>query len=191
MSTGTILLIILAAAALLLLVVWGVVTRNGLIASRNRVKQCQATLCKALGRRNGLIPRWMDLIRGRMADEEHLLTGIVALLARIATAPESVQVREGGELSTMLCWVNIAVENYPELASDEQVFRVRGELTEREAELQTLRRACNAAITDYNRAIGRFPASLIAILCRLERQELIELPESEDPPAHIVQLFRS
>ncbi len=190
MSTGMILIIVVAAVAVLL-VVWSIITYNNLIALRNRVRQCQSGICVALKQRNDLIPNLVASVKAYMVHEEHLLTSITQLRARTVTAPENEQIRDGGELSTMLGWLNVAVENYPELKANEQFLHLQKQSREMEHELQAIRRTYNAAVTDYNNAIEMFPSSIIARLCRHTRLELIEIPESEHVPPHIAELFRS
>lgn len=190
MSTGTISLIV-AAVIFCLLVIWGIATNNNLIACRNRVKQCRSGICVALKQRNDLIPNLVASARAYMVHEEHLLTSITQLCARTVTAPENEQIRDGGELSTMLGWLNVAGGNYPELKANEQFLLLQEQIRKMEHELQAIRRTYNAAVTDYNNAIEMFPTSVIARLCRHTQQDLIEIPESEHVPPHIAELFRS
>lgn len=189
-STGMI-LIISAAVVAVLIIIWGIVTNNNLIAKRNRVKQCRSGICVALKQRNDLIPNLVASVKAYMVHEEHLLTTITQLRTRTVAAPEDEQIRDGGELSTMLGWLNVAVENYPELKANGQFLHLQEQIREMEHELQAIRRTYNAAVTDYNNAIEMFPSSVIARLCRHTQQELIEIPESEHVPPHIAELFRS
>lgn len=184
-------LIISAAVIAILLVIWGIVTNNNLIAKRNRVKQCRSSICVALKQRNDLIPNLVASVKAYMGHENEILTRITDLRTRTTSASEREQIREGGEISTLLGRLNVAVENYPELKANTQFLHLQGQIEEVENELQAIRRTYNAAVTDYNNAIEMFPSSVIARLCRHTQQELIEIPESEHVPPHIAELFRS
>jgi LemA protein len=62
----------------------------------------------------------------------------------------------------------VAVENYPELRSNENVLQLQAALNEVEEQISAARRFCNTAATDYNTARRVFPSSLVAGLLRLE-----------------------
>ncbi len=189
-STGMI-LIISAAVVAVLIIIWGIVTNNNLIAKRNSVKQCRSGICVALKQRNDLIPNLVASVKAYMVHEEHLLTTITQLRTRTVAAPEDEQIRDGGELSTLLGRLNVAVENYPELKANTQFLHLQGQIEEVENELQAIRRTYNAAVTDYNNAIEMFPSSLIASWGHHTQEELIEIPESEKQPVSVAELFRS
>ena len=190
MSTGTI-LIVIVAAVVVLLVIWGIVTHNSLIARRNRVRQCRSGICVVLKQRNDLIPNLVASVKAYMGHENELLTRITALRSRAASAAESEQIREGGELSSLLGRLHVAVENYPELKANAQFLHLQGQIEEMENELQAIRRTYNAAVTDYNNAIEMFPSSVIASWGRHTQEALIEIPDPEKQAASVAELFRS
>ena len=190
MSTGTILIVIVAAVAVLL-AIWGIVTHNSLIARRNRVRQCWSGICVALKQRNDLIPNLVASVKAYMGHENELLTRITDLRSRAASAAESEQIREGGELSSLLGRLHVAVENYPELKANAQFLHLQGQIEEMENELQAIRRTYNAAVTDYNNAIEMFPSSVIASWGRHTQEALIEIPYPEKQAASVAELFRS
>lgn len=190
MSTGMILIIVVAAVTVLL-VVWGIVTYNNLIARRNRVRQCRSGICVTLKQRNDLLPNLVASVKAYMGHENEILTRITDLRSRATSAAETEQIREGGEISTLLGRLNVAVENYPELKANVQFLHLQGQIEEMENELQAIRRTYNAAVTDYNNAIEMFPSSIIAAWGRHTPEELIEIPECEKQPASVTELFRS
>lgn len=189
-STGMI-LIISAAVVAILLIIWGFVTNNNLIAKRNRVKQCRSGICVVLKQRNDLIPNLVASVKAYMGHENEILTRITDLRTRTTSASEREQIREGGEISTLLGRLNVAVENYPELKANTQFLHLQGQIEEVENELQAIRRTYNAAVTDYNNAIEMFPSSIIASWGHHTQEELIEIPESEKQPVSVAELFRS
>ena len=184
-------LIISAAVVAILLIIWGFVTNNNLIAKRNRVKQCRSGISVVLKQRNDLIPNLIASVKAYMGHENEILTRITDLRTRTTSASEREQIREGGEISTLLGRLNVAVENYPELKANTQFLHLQGQIEEVENELQAIRRTYNAAVTDYNNAIEMFPSSIIASWGHHTQEELIEIPESEKQPVSVAELFRS
>ncbi len=175
---------------LLLLVFWGIVISNNLIAKRNRVKQCKSGICVALKQRNDLIPNLVASVKVYMGHENQILTRISELRSRVSSAPENEQIKNGGEISSLLTRLNVAVENYPELKANVQFLHLQSQIEEMENELQAIRRTYNAAVTDYNNAIEMFPSSIIASWTKHEQQELIEIPESEKQQVNVSDLFK-
>ncbi len=106
-------LIIVVAAVAVLLVVWGIVTYNNLIARRNRVRQCQSGICVTLKQRNDLLPNLVASVKAYMGHENEILTRITDLRSRATSAAETEQIREGGEIPTLLGRLNVAVEKLP------------------------------------------------------------------------------
>lgn len=189
MSTATIILIIVAATVFLL-VVWGIVTYNNLIVRRNRVKQCRSGICVVLKQRNDLIPSLVASVKAYMGHENGILMRITELRSRTVSAVESEQIRSGGEISSLLGSLNVAVENYPDLKANAQFLHLQGQIEEMENELQAIRRTYNAAVTDYNNSIEMFPSSIIASLSHHVQEELIEIPDNEKNLFKISDLFR-
>ena len=95
-------LIISVAVVAVLLIIWGIVTNNNLIAKRNRVKQCRSGICVVLKQRNDLFPNLVASVKAYMGHENDILTRITDLRTRTTSASEREQIREGGEISTLL-----------------------------------------------------------------------------------------
>ena len=190
MSIGIILIIIIAVIAVLL-GIWAIITNNNLIARRNRVKQCRSGICVVLKQRNDLLPNLVASVKAYMGHENEILTRITDLRSRATSAAETEQIREGGEISSLLNRLNVAVENYPELKANMQFLHLQGQIEDMENELQAIRRTYNAAVTDYNNAIEMFPSSIIASWRHHSQQELIEIPENEKKTTSVADLFRS
>ncbi|MDE6003606.1 MAG: LemA family protein, partial [Prevotella sp.] len=99
------------------------------------------------------------------------------------------QIKGGTEISSLLTRLQVSVEDYPELKSNEQFINLQCQIEEMENELQAIRRTYNAAVTDYNNSIEMFPSSIIASWRKHEQQELIEIPESEMRNVNVTELF--
>ncbi len=176
----------------LLFGLWYIVTSNRLIAKRNRVKQCRSGICVALKQRNDMIPNLVAAVKTYMGHENDTLTQITALRTQAAQASsESEQIQAGNQLSTLLPRLQLGLENYPELKANQNFLHLQEAIEEMELQLQAIRRTYNAAVVDYNNAIEMFPSSWVAARQGHTPEALIEIPEQEQAPVDVAQLFKS
>lgn len=180
--------IIIAIA--LVLIIWFILTSNGLIAKRNRVKQCESGICVALKQRNDLIPNLISTLKAYMKYEDETLTKITELRTKaIQATTEQEQIKTGNELSAMLPKIQATAENYPELKANDQFMKLQDNLNEMEWQIQAIRRTYNAAVTDYNNAIEMFPSSFVASYKKHTCLPLIEIPEIEQRNINVSELL--
>lgn len=180
-----------AIALIALLVFWYIWCMNNLIAKRNRVKQCRSSICVALKQRNDMIPNLVAAVKVYMGHENEVLTRITELRSKTSAAsPESEQIKNGNELSSLISRLQVTVEDYPELKANEQFHRLQGSIEDMELQLQAIRRTYNAAVTDYNNSIEMFPSSIVARQQNHQQEELIEIPEHEQRNVNVAELFK-
>ena len=85
----------------------------------------------------------------------------------------------------------VAVENYPELKSNENVMNLQHNLTEIESQISAARRAYNQAVTDYNNAREMFPTNFMASLMNLQRKDVFVINEDERKNVDVKGLFHT
>jgi LemA protein len=85
----------------------------------------------------------------------------------------------------------VAVENYPDLKSNENVMNLQHNLTEIEAQISAARRAYNQAVTDYNNAREMFPTNFMASFMHLQRKDVFTINEDERKNVNVKDLFHS
>lgn len=182
--------LLIICSVILLIVLWGIVLSNGLIAKRNRVRQCRSSICVVTKQRNDMLPNLVATVRTYMTHEKETLTEITRLRSTDGNQSDSDQIKRGGEISMLLGKLNVAVEAYPELMSNLQFRELQARISDMENELQAVRRTYNSAVTDYNNSIEMFPSSLIASLRKHSPEQLIEVPEPELKNVDVAKLFR-
>ena len=96
-------------------------------------------------------------------------------LKKDITSDEAIKV--DNEISNLMSSLNFSVENYPELRSNQNFLSAQESLNYIEANLNSARRAFNAAVTDYNNGVDIFPMSIFAKMMGLRRKELFVIPE--------------
>lgn len=166
---GYVLLALLAAIA-----VWGILSYNGLVGSRNQVKNSFAQIDVQLKRRYDLIPNLVETAKGYIKHERETLEAVtqarnlaVSAHANVAADPtdaEAVKQLGAAEqaLRGSLMRFFAVAEAYPDLKANQNMMQLSEELTSTENKIAFARQAFNDAVMSYNNAAQQFPGNLIA-----------------------------
>ena len=155
--------LLLAAGAFVLILLWGVLTYNALVRSRNRVDQAWSGVDVQLKRRRDLVPNLVKTVEAYAVHERQTLDEITAARSDAVAATGRVW-REKCErrLSGGLLAVSVAAENYPDLRASTGFRELQQQLTEVEKDIVGARRIFNANVQRFNDLVQQFPASFVA-----------------------------
>lgn len=168
-------------AAVVFLVALVIGSYNGLVDRETRVDQSVADLEVQLQRRFDLVPNLVSAVEGGMAQERQIIDSVTEARARYAGATSSDErVQAGAELESALSRLLVVVENYPQVASLQLVQDLQAQLEGTENRVAQARRVYNEAVTDFNRAIRRFPRSIVAASFGFEKRELFQAETGAD-----------
>jgi LemA protein len=168
--------LVAAGVVVLLLVVgllWGVGINNSLVQKDVTVDRAWADVENVYQRRLDLIPNLVETVKGAAAFEERTFREVTEARARasqIVLSPAMLSDPQAlarfeqaqGELSGALSRLLATVENYPQLRATEAFRDLQEQIEGTENRIAVARRDYNAAVGDYNTAVRRFPASLVA-----------------------------
>ena len=146
---------------------------NGLVTKQEAVNSAWAQVQNNYQRRFDLIPNLVETVKGAANFEKSTLTAVVDARSRVGsfTVDKSVlndpaQFKKfsaaQGELGNALSRLMVVSENYPQLKSTENFRSLQDQLEGTENRITVARRDFNEAAQDYNAAIRRMPASLVA-----------------------------
>jgi LemA protein len=134
-----------------------------------------------LQRRADLIPNLVETVKGFAAQESAVLTqvtearaGLSGALARTGGADMGELAAANAGLTSALGRLNVVVEAYPDLKSNENFLRLQDELTGTENRVAVSRTDYNAAVERYNAYIRRFPAAMTAKVTGAKPREYFE-----------------
>lgn len=153
---------------------------NKFVEMEEAVQTAQSDVSVYLQRRADLIPNFVETVKAYSLHEQETYTAVTK--ARSAVA-EADSVEEQAEASAALdsaidIWVNAVTEAYPELKADSQYIALQDELAGSENRIATARNDYNETAQEYNTAIRRFPANIVAGLFGFEKAEYFEADES-------------
>ena len=171
---------VLLLVVVALLVVWLVATYNGLIQSRNKVKNAWSQIDVQLQRRFDLIPNLVEAVKGYMDHENETLTKIAELRtswANASTVHEKADL--DNQLSGALKTIMAVSENYPDLKANQNFSELQEELRNTENKISYARQFYNDSVTMYNTKIQLVPTNIIAAIFSFKEEELFKT-ESEE-----------
>ena len=194
MKAGLVVLGVVALAVIIALG-WFVSTGNTFVAREQAVREAWAQVQNVYQRRADLIPNLVEVVKGFAAQERTVLEEVTRARATVAGMqvtpeilrdPESLkkfqeaQAQLGGALGRLLA----VVERYPDLKSNQNFLALQSQLEGTENRIAVERRRYNEAAREYNTAIRRFPASLVASLRGFAERPYFEAtPGGEASPA--------
>ncbi|MFA5228245.1 MAG: LemA family protein [Candidatus Paceibacterota bacterium] len=175
---STELMIILGAVAVVLLYI--ILTYNGLVTLKNRVKEAWSDIDVQLKRRYDLIPNLVETVKGYASHEKETFEKVIN--ARSAAMGAS-GAKEKGEAENVLSGTLKSLfalsENYPDLKASTNFLELQRELSDTENKIQSARRFYNSNVRDLNTKIEMFPANIIANMLNFKASDFFSIDEEE------------
>jgi LemA protein len=139
-----------------------------------QTSQMSGNIQTELQRRNDLIPNLVATVdqaakieaqtQTRVAEARSGLTASREQMSKaLASAnPDELAAANQAVSSNLRSFLNVSVEAYPDLKSNQNFIRLQDELTETENRISVSRRDYNTAVNSYNTYIRKFPAAITA-----------------------------
>ena len=144
---------------------WAVTVYNKLVALIEAVHNSEKEISVQLDRRGKVFDSLIATVNRYLDHESDVFTKVTALRAKTLdpnTSPEAVKQAQD-ELSKVVSSgsINIAVESYPELKSDQNMMQLQEEIVSTENKLSFAKKAYNNAIERYNVSKKSFPDVMV------------------------------
>lgn len=160
----TIAVIGVAVAVVLVIVAMYGATWNSLNSKKNDVEAQWAQVENVMQRRADLVPNLVSTVKGQMSHEEKIIDAVASARdawSKATTPNEKLAADDDLKENTRVL-VNAVTENYPELASSESVQTLMTQLEGSENRISVERRRYIDAVSEYNKKVTSFPASITA-----------------------------
>lgn len=167
---------------------------NTLISRRNQVDLTFGNIDVMLKRRYDMIPNLVEVVKQYMTFEGDTLKRITELRSRLtdqSTMPAQQRMQVENEITGLLSGLHVAVENYPELKSNERFAQLQNTWTDVEDKLAAARQSYNAAVVSYNNAVEMFPTNVMAAWMRYLPMEVLAIEEPQRQNVSAKELFNN
>jgi LemA protein len=165
---------------LVAVIAYFIVTYNGLVTLRNRVRNAWSQIDVQLKRRYDLIPNLVEVVKDYMEYEQETLQRVIEARGS-AMAAEGPKAQGAAEnmLTGALRQLFALVENYPDLKANQNVMSLQEELTSTENKVSFSRQHYNDMVMTINTRIEQFPANIVANMFNFRQEEFFEIEEPE------------
>ncbi len=164
---------------------------NSLTKKKNQVDMSFSGIDVMLKKRSDLIPNLVNSVKQIMKHEKEVFTKITELRSKILDNQDDVEKRFEMEntMSQLLGAINVSMENYPEIKSDQNMAQLQRSLTEIEEQLSASRRAYNSSVLTLNNSITTIPSNIMAGFMSLKERVYFQATEAERATPNVGKLF--
>jgi LemA protein len=156
---------------------------NGLVRSRQMVKEAWSGIDVQLKRRADLVPNLVEVVKGYATHEQETLREVIEMRTRAQNVPSGdVQARAQAEgmLGAALGRLMAIAESYPDLKASHNFRELQTALQTIEDEIQMARRYFNGSVRELNVKVESFPSNLVANTFGFNQAEYFELEDAQD-----------
>jgi len=176
MAAVIILIVVVVVVVLIGLIFVGMY--NGLVRSRNRVKEAWSGIDVQLRRRASLIPNLVETVKGYASHERETFEEVTQARAQLENASGAADSAAANNMLTgALRHLFAVAENYPELQAAENFRELQRELSDIEEKIAFSRQFYNSNVLNYNNRIQTVPAVFIAGMFGFTAEEYFEADE--------------
>lgn len=160
---------------------------NSMVEKEEDVTNAWSKVESAYQRRADLIPNLVETVKGVAEFEQETFTAITEARSKASSinidptnlSAEQMQAfqQAQGSLSQSLGRLMLVAENYPELRASRNFSELQAQLEGTENRIKVERDRFNDVVTQYNKKIRRFPASLFAGVFGFDRKATFEAEE--------------
>lgn len=151
---------------LTIIALYVIMTYNSIIGLTNQVKNSWANVLVQEQQKQKIISKLMDSVKGYSEFESQLQTKITELRSLTnSLSKESVEPNKLKEIENktndMLRSIQVSVENYPELKTNELYQKLMEEITEQQENVGASLRIFNSNVNIHNSKIQSFPTNIV------------------------------
>lgn len=162
---------------------WLMGTYNGLVQKDVAVETAWSQVETQYQRRFDLVPQLVGATRGILEQEREIMTAIAEARTRYAGSSEGSredQIEAYGEYESVIGRLMLIYENYPTIATDDEVRALMDELTGTENRVAVARTRYNESVEGLNISLRHFPTNMIGDMFGFDEAEYFTSTEGSD-----------
>lgn len=154
------------------------------IQKKNKVQEAFSSIDVQLKKRYDLIPNILTMASKFMEHERNLFEEVTKLRTQAMSLPADMnnmakKLELDSQIKSLMGQIMVAVENYPQLKSDQTMVTAMQTYNEVEEHIAASRRFYNSAVLELNNAVEIFPTSIFAAMVGAQKQEFFKTEEIE------------
>lgn len=167
-------------AVIVILVLWVLVTYNGLVNLRNRVREAWSQIDVQLKRRSSLIPNLIETVKGYARHEKGVLEEVTKARTALMGAKNPHEAAAADNMLTGALKSLFAVsENYPDLKASENFKQLQDEISDTETKVAASRQFYNTNVLDLNNSLETIPSAWVGQVFSFQKEEFFKASAEE------------
>ncbi len=166
---------------LLILIVWIAIVYNKFITMKNAIESTFNQIRVAMKKRFDKIGKLVETSKSFIKYEKNVLTDITKLRSMPLNSPEDLE-KAAKKVNALMGSIRVAVENYPDLKSQETVVKLMNEISSVEDEIARLRYLYNDQVQTFNTMAERIPSNIVAALFGFSKKPYLRFGEEIEKP---------
>ncbi|WP_461462541.1 LemA family protein [Methanobrevibacter sp.] len=174
-------LLIILIIIIIALILFVISTYNGLVKSRNKVKNSWAQIEVQLNRRGDLIPNLVETVKGYASHESKVFDDVTQARSGLMNANGVQEMADADNaLSQTLKSLFAVAENYPDLKANENFQSLQEQLEDTENKISYSRQFYNDTVLMYNNKCETFPSNIFANAFGFKQAEFFKAQEGSE-----------
>ncbi len=163
------------------------------IKKRNKALEALSGIDIQLKKRHNIIPNILTIAKKFMEHEKSLIEEVTKLRTKALEKVSGTDVKQKfdveNQLHCKLGQLMVAVENYPQLKSDQTMVQAMQTYNEVEQHIAAARRFYNSAANELRNVVQIFPTSIIADALNIKEMPFFETDEISKAPVDAGKYF--
>ncbi len=159
---------------------WLLLTYNGLVTLRNRVREAWSQIDVQLKRRSSLIPNLVEAVKGYAKHEKSVFENVTKARSALVGAKSPHEKAAANDMLTGALKSLFAVaEAYPNLRASENFKQLQEELSDTETKVAASRQFYNTNVLDLNNNLETVPSRWVGQMFGFQKEDFFKAAEEE------------
>lgn len=171
--------ILIIVTIIIVLVMFGILTYNSLVESRNMVKEAFATMDVYLKKRWDLVPNLVETVKGYSKHESETLEKVIEARGNYTQMSRQEKVDSDNIIKGEVAKLIALSESYPELKANQNFLDLSNQLVKVEDDIENSRKYYNGTVKNYNLKVLTIPTNIIASMFGFKEEKMFEAVDAE------------